>query len=100
MNPLIQGVCKNTNFISKVLGTKVAHLNPYTMAMYFVRYGLYSAEKDRVLPDRYKVHNEKYEFDLKEIQNYQKTFAERTWKLEKVIKVNFTSFNLLRKIIF
>lgn len=85
MNPLIKGVCKHTDFISKIFGAKFSHLNPHSMANFFVRYGLYTAEKDKLQEDRFKIHNEKYQQDLKEIQDYQKVFAEKSWKLEKVI---------------
>jgi len=84
MNPILKGVCKNVDYLSKVFGHKFAHLNPHSMAMFFARYGLYSAEKDKANIEKFKFHNEKSQNDLKEIQNYQKTFAERTWKLEKV----------------
>lgn len=85
MNPLIKGVCKNTNFLSKVFGQRISHINPHTIAMYFARYGVYCAEKDKALDEKYQIHNEKYRMDLKEIQDYQKIFAEKTWKIEKVI---------------
>jgi len=85
MNPLIKGVCKQTDFISKIFGVKFSHLNPHTMANFFVRYGMFTAEKDKSQEERFKIHNDKYHQDLKEIQNYQKVFAEKTWKLEKVI---------------
>lgn len=85
MNPLIKGVCKNTNFLSKVFGQRLSHLNPHTMAMYFARYGIYCAEKDKAFAERYQIHNEKYDTDLKEIQDYQKIIAEKTWRVQKVI---------------
>jgi len=84
MNPLIKGICRKTNYLSKVFGQRISHINPHTMAMYFARYGVYCAEKDKALDEKYQIYNEKYLTDLKEIQDYQKSFAEKTWKYEKV----------------
>jgi hypothetical protein len=81
----MKGVCKNADFISKIFGSKISHFNPHSMANYFARYGLYTAEKDKLQEERFKLHNQKYHQDLKDIQDYQKLFAEKTWKLEKVI---------------
>ncbi len=85
MNPLIKGVYKNTNYLTKAFGQKLSHLNPYSMAMFFARYGVYCGEKDKALSEKFKNHNEKYQMDLQEIQDYQRVFAEKTWGLEKVI---------------
>ena len=85
MNPLIKGVCKNANFLSKVFEQRISHLNPHAIAMYFAKYGVYCGEKDKALDQKYQIQNEKYLMDLKEIQNYQKVFAEKTWNVVKVI---------------
>lgn len=83
MNP-IKAITKHTDFISKAFASKLAHIGPYSMAMYFAKYGLYSAEKDKALENKYKLYNEKFVADLQEIQNFQKFFSLKTWKEEKV----------------
>ena len=89
MNPLIKGICKNTNYISKVIDQKLNHLSPYAMVMYFAKYGIYCGEKDKALAEKFDIHNQKYKMDLEDIQNYQKVFAEKTWKVEQVTLIHF-----------
>lgn len=84
MNPLIKGVCKNTSYLNNVFDQRLSHLNVDTVFMFFFRYGKYCGKRDEGLIGRYNLHNRKYSMDLKEIQNYQKVFAERTWKVEQV----------------
>ena len=86
MNPLVQGIKRNTDIISNRLTHKISHINAYSMAMYFVNYAKYNAEKEKQLPQRFSMYNEQYLNDSKQIQEFQKYLAEKTWSLNKVNK--------------
>ena len=84
MNPLVQGLKRNSDIVTKRLANKFAHLNPYAMAMYFANYAKYSEEKDKILPQRFALYNEQYSQDSEQIHQFQKFIVEKTWNLNKV----------------
>jgi hypothetical protein len=85
MNPLFKGLGKQTNYLQKLFENRIFHISGYSLAMYFFNHGIYSSLRDQSLKQRFDIHNEKYSNDLKDIIDYQKTYAEKTWTLQQVI---------------
>ena len=56
-------------------------LNITHMANYFINYGQYLQEKDRLIAEKYQRDNLRVLEDLKEIQAHQKKIAEKNWAL-------------------
>lgn len=84
MNPLLQGIKRNTDIINHRISSRISHINAYSMAMYFANYAAYNAEKDKQLSNRFNMYNQQYTEDAKQINEFQKYIAEKTWNLNKV----------------
>jgi hypothetical protein len=92
MNPLLQGIKRNSDLINNRFVSRLSHISPYSMAMYFANYAAYNAEKDKQLPHRFNMFNQQYTNDAKQISDFQKYIAEKTWNLNMVkIKYNISN---------
>ncbi len=98
MNPLLQGIKRNSDLITNRVNSKLSHINAYSMAMYFANYARFNAEKDKQLPNRFAMFNQQYIDDAKQINDFQKYIAEKTWNFNKV-KIKYSKIKLYNKFI-